>query len=601
MNALFVRRAALLFLATLIGVSGLPAHAQNAAANSPERTNLLRAALMEDIAKLQDKLKRAPDEIEIRDITNSALVTEYLGNPALAESLLRTAYDQQDMHPGATFGEMPWNLKTRTVHDANAIDFATESLGPILAGYEKQLSPAFLEYIRPHAAASLVALARQPILVSYSNIYVMNFTNSMLIAEFLHDDAMTQRAYQHLDTWLDYTGANGIHEFDSPTYNAVVMNSLYMGYQHSSSPAVREKFHHALDYLWTDLNANFFAGGRKLGGAHSRDYDFLYGRGSLDDYYFLEGYAVDLERNVSPERAFLLENCRPGGYHSPLRHFDPANSRIITQRWDQNPESYRYTYITPAFAMGIADGGYGPQDKMFAFDFPAAQSKKEQPIPTVYLATTAAGIPYGKDRSLDRSGHSKPKHLPNGFAAVQDPKFDKNANQLSVDMVLPATGSLTVNGSALAVSSKLNRPIHSGDVIGIRIANTCFAVMPFAAGGSLLSQTLQADSDGLSYGAIRLATLFRTNTHSEQMPSAYLAFAQTCSGPENSAAAHLRSAQVKSAVMPHVWTVEAAMDHTALTVSYNVQDRTPIETRVNGTLFTTPPLHVLELKDIATK
>ena len=605
--------ASLWLLLVLSGITLAPARAQQTSMSRQQRVQTLQSSLMTSLMKVQDALKRDPGPVEIRDITNGALVALISGNAPLAEHLLHLAYDQQDMHPGATFGELPWNLGTRDVHDANAIDFGTESLGPILSGYAKQLSPEFLEYIRPHAAAALAALAHQPILVSYTNIYTMNFTNTLLIAEYLHDDAMTQRGYQNLDTWLDYTGKNGIHEFDSPTYNAVVLNGLTMGYQHSASADVREKYRHALDYLWTDLNANYFAGGKKIAGSHSRDYDFLYGQGSISDYYFIEGYQDAMEANVSQERAYLLESTKEGGYSSPLKHFGTDTSRIITQRWDENLQKYRYTYITADFAMGIANGQYGPQDKMFAFDFAAATAtpgKKEKPVSSAYLATTTTGIPYGKDRSLDRSGHAKPKHLTNGFAAVQDkglallvsdadPASDKKPNLFYVDMVLPATGTLTLNGEVVTVSQKLSRPIHAGDVIGIRSGSACFAMMPFAASGPLQSQTLEADDDSLSYGALRLSTVFRAVTHTEQMPSAYLIYAQHCTSDGNSAAVHLSKAQVKSTQMPHQWTVDASMDGASLSIEYSPQDHTSIATKVNGADFTTTALHVLELKERA--
>jgi hypothetical protein len=600
-------------LLSALGFFTIHASAEHAPLSRAERAQILQSRLLEVDMKMQDKLKRDPDPIEIRDITNGALVAITSGNAPVAEKLLRTAYDQQEMHPGANYGEMPWNLHTRDVHDANAIDFATQSLGPILMGHGKQLSPAFLDYIRPHAAASLIALARQPVLVSYSNIYVMNFTNTILIAEFLHDDAMTKLGYQHLDAWLDYTGSNGLHEFDSPTYNAVVMSSLYMGYQFSASADVREKYHRALDYLWADLTANYFPGAKKIAGAHSRDYDFLYGQGSIEAYYFVEGFQEEMAENLSLERAFLLESTKEGGYHSPLKHFGSETNRVVTQRWDENPEKYRYTYITPNFAMGIANGQYGPQDKMFSVDFAGSMpGKKDKPIPNIFLATTTTGIPYGKDRTLDRSGHAKPKHLTNGLAAVQekglallladaDPKSDKKSETFYVDMVLPSFGALTVNEEPVAISTRLNRSIKAGDTIGIRIGSACFALTPFGDLGPITGQALKADEDGLSYGALRLSTTFHSETHNEPMRSAYLAYAENCIGAGNSAATHLHGAKVKATAMPHNWTVEAALDNTVLSIDYNPDDHAPIRTNVNGAEFKTPPLHVLELKETVVK
>ena len=606
-NSVVVWMVAATIIMTLHGV--FPEARAQAERSRSERARALQARLVELVAKTQDKIKRDPAPVEVRDVTNGALVAAASGDPRTAERLMRVAFDTQDMKPGPTFGELPWNLGTRDIHDANAIDFGTESLGPLLAGHAKQLSPEFLAYIRPHAAASLVALARQPILVSYSNIYTMNFTSTLLIAKWLGDQAMIERGYKALDTWLDYTGKAGIHEFDSPTYNAVVLNSLYVGFQYSASADVRAKYRKALDYLWTDLAANYFAGGRKIAGAHSRDYDFLYGQGSIDAYYFLEGFQDDFAPNLSLERAFLLESTLEGGYRATQKHFGGETTRVVTQRFDTDPQRYRYTYVAPGFALGIANGHYGPQDKMFAMDFAGVNPlTRDKPIPTIYLATTTTGLPYGKDRTLDKSGHSKPRHLENGIAAVQDrglalvladanPKTDKSSDQFFLDMVLPSAGTFSINNETVLVNAKLDRKLNAGDIVGVRVDNACFAALPFAVSGPVTGLAVKADQDGLSFGAFRLSTSFRVKSMTDALRSAYLVLAQECHGDGNAAAVALRAARVRSADLPHQWTVDATLGATTLTVTYDLDARQSSDTRVNGVTFATSPLHVLELKN----
>jgi hypothetical protein len=600
-----------LALLSLLAIAAAFSCAQIAAQSRQQRAQDLRSMLANNVAKLKEHLQRDPDPVEIREITNGALVALSTGDPAFAEKLLRLAYDQQNMRPGPNFGEMPWNLGTRTVHDANSIDFATESLGPILVGHARQLSPAFLAYIRPHATASLEELARQKVPVSYTNIYVMNLTNTILIAEYMHDDAMLKRGYQNLDNWLDYTHNNGIHEFDSPVYYAVVLGALYAGYQYSTSPAAHENFHRALDYLWTDMTANYFQGGNKLAGAHSRDYDFLSGIGNIDIYYYIEGFSDTTIAKPSLEQVVLLDSVLQGGYQPSVKHFSADDVRVVTQRWDEGPERYRYTYITPNFALGIANGQYGPQDKMFAVDFaPPTTGGKGKDIPNIFLATTTTGIPYGKDRSLDRSGHSKPKHLSNGLAAVQengfalliagpDAKSDKDADQFYLDMVLPAAGALTLNDKPVAVSSSLDQPIHAGDTIGIHIGKACFAVTPIAASGPGMEQMLQADRDGLSDGALRLTTTFRTSNHTESMLSAYLVYAQSCTGAGNPAVSLLRSARVQASNGLHQRTIQAQLNGTTLLIDYDLDQHASTVTKVNGVEFATAPLHIVEIKETA--
>ena len=247
---------------------------------------------------------------------------------------------------------------------------------------------------------------------------------------------------------------------------------------------------------------------------------------------------------------------------------------------------------------------------MFAVDF--AQPAKSKPLPTIYIATTTTGIPYGKDRSLDRSGHSKPKHLTNGLAAVEeqglalvvadaDPKSDKSSDTFYVDMVLPAAGTITVNGETILPSNHLNRPVKPGEVIGVRVGASCFAMLPFAAAGPGEAQALLDDDDGVDAGALRFSTRFKVQTHTEAMKSAYLVLTQACSGSGNSAVEALRAAKVGAQNLPHQWTVDAALGNVALRVSYDLEAHEAIQTSVNGVPFTTLPLHVMELKQTDKK
>ena len=389
----------------------------------PQREHARRALVVQKqllgmLPEVEQRLKTAPDSVEVREATNIAMLLLTAGRNTEAERYLRMGFDTQNMKPGDAYGSLPWNVGNQDIQDANAIDFGTQSLGPILLEHEHDLSPALLAYLRPHAQASLVALQRHVIPVSYTNIFLMNTMNTILISEWLHDGAQAQRGYSQLKRWMDYTRQNGVHEFDSPTYTAVDLASLLLGYRYSVRPEVHAMCKAALDFFWTDLVANYLPVAQRLVGAHSRDYYFLYGIGDMDPNYFVEGFRDDPGFSRSPfEKVFLVDSAMsPLGYEisKPLLAV-PAN-RIVTERWDADPARTRYTLLTPDFALGTANGDYGPQDKMFAMDFAPRGGKQ---LATVSLVATADGKPYGIDLAKDQSGHPKPNHLKSHFAAVQ--------------------------------------------------------------------------------------------------------------------------------------------------------------------------------------
>ena len=138
-----------------------------------------------------------------------------------AESLLRLVFKDQNMDPQSPgYGTMDWVLNSKEIKDANAIDFGTMSWGPIFLGHGDELSGGFKQEAQAHIKAALVALQNHHMPVSYTNIFLMNTVDTLLLSEVVNDTAQHQRALAQLDTWIDYTQKSGIHEFDSPTYYA---------------------------------------------------------------------------------------------------------------------------------------------------------------------------------------------------------------------------------------------------------------------------------------------------------------------------------------------------------------------------------------------
>jgi hypothetical protein len=482
------------------------------AAERAHRVEGFRRILAATVESFQKSVARPDATPSVRDLTNAALGVAALERPAAeAESLMRMAFSLQDM----TAGTVPWQMGHPEIRDANAIEFTCQAVGPLLLHYSSSLSNSFKEEMRPHIRAAFTAMRNHKVAVSYTNIFLMKTVNLILLGEATADAEAAADGYSMLDQWIEYTRRNGIHEFDSPTYYSVDLNSLNMGYRFAVRPEIRAKFKAVLDYFWTDIAANYFPGRQDLAGAHSRDYDFLGGSGRLLLHLHLEGLRdAPYTDKLDMETVYLLENEVAQGYRPAATILALAETpeRVVVSRWDANPERVRYTYLTPDYAIGHANGDYNAQDKMVSIEL---ASEKEN-FPAITIAPDTTDQPYGKLKTKDRSGHNKPKHLPLHPEAVQEKgllravlNLDKSAD-LATHIVLPARADrIVLDGGIVKADQPFEKTGGPASVVGIREGNAAVAIRIFHADGDQPRFVLQADPEGLRWGAARYTVYHR--------------------------------------------------------------------------------------------
>jgi hypothetical protein len=56
---------------------------------------------------------------------------------------------------------VPWQIGHPEIHDANAIEFATQAVGPMLTAFGNKLSPQFRKDLEPHIRAAFAAMDRR--------------------------------------------------------------------------------------------------------------------------------------------------------------------------------------------------------------------------------------------------------------------------------------------------------------------------------------------------------------------------------------------------------------------------------------------------------
>jgi hypothetical protein len=493
------------------------------------------------------------NDYSVRELTYYAHYMLAMGQePAKAEAAIHLAFLVQDMDQNSPdFGTFPWDIEGLNHLDPNSVEFTLESLGPILLRYANKLSDRIKHDATDHVRAGLAAVRRHKVPVTYTNMFLMKMENLLLLGEWSGDQQTVAQAGEMLDQWLAQCRAYGIHEFASPTYTGVQLNSLGNAYRCAGRAELKPKLKQGLDLLYAHMLASYFAGHEELAGAQSRTYDFLYGTGGIDQYYYLfglRGSAPPAARSFSAGICGAYVNRIEAGGYQPsddLLALARLPQRTILETWGDRAGEDRCTFITPDFSAGSTSAWYGAQEQQIAVQLAEAQPMASTSLlPAISVCGDALDAPYGKVRHKDRTGHEKPNHLRNASAVVQhegmilalmdlSPGVSGEAMaSVATNVVLPLRAEqIVLDGRAIelpadvrqalanrASDGETDAPVEStpgkdwstpatpGSVVGVRQRNAGVAIRIFAADGLGDQQqpALAIKADGARWGAGRL-------------------------------------------------------------------------------------------------
>ncbi len=361
--------------------------------------------------------------------------------PALAMAL-----EMRDVDSTSRFyGNYRWRMDDPRVFDPNAVEFITSQAVLLRKHFADHLTPearALLDQLLEH---SILGIERHQVPITYTNIYLIKTWNLVALGETLQRPALTDTGYQMLDDWIAHTRANGITEYLSPTYYGVDLDALGLLARDAQRADGRAKATAALRYLWADIAANWYEPGRRLGGAHSRDYDYLTGRGELDVHLSLAGW---LDGTKLPTRTLARYS-----HWQPTEEFRKLAldlPRVVSQRWGSDDRHRADQYVGRKFSIGSAGASYASMDKPLVVNLPGGPA-----MPQVSFFMDARGDAYGKTRVVSGGTHQKSLHLVPLIASAQrdaevlmlaadDPKTRKaaklgdSATCLLSHIVLPA-------------------------------------------------------------------------------------------------------------------------------------------------------------------
>ncbi|MGN0853387.1 MAG: hypothetical protein ACI4Q3_08430 [Kiritimatiellia bacterium] len=329
--------------------------------------------------------------------------------------LLDLAAEMQDRVPSSrTYGNYRWYFRDGCVMDCNAVDFCMQP-GSVIA---RDLLGAFAPEQRRKFVAlldlSIVGCMNRRVRPAYTNIAIMNAVNLILLGEACRRPDAFAEGVRRLDAFTRTTALFGICEYSSPTYTGVDILNLHRLHAQVEDADVRARAERLLRLFWTDACACAFTGAGRLGGAHSRDYDYLYGMGVVARLLRAAGVAAPLPGGREEVLPFelVLSSWRPD---APTTGLADQTPRTIAARWGDAPHAYRTCWLGKNVSLGVAGASYGNMDVPLAVDFasPARQVRG-------YFIADGRHDPHGVRKIPEGQGpHRKTLHLKPFWGGVQ--------------------------------------------------------------------------------------------------------------------------------------------------------------------------------------
>jgi hypothetical protein len=496
---------------------------------------------MSELDRKWNQIQEAGPDLGVRNLFSFAHGAAEAGTHAaeIAEAY-RIAIELQDRDPDSpTHGNFRWYRKNETPQDLNAVEFCT-AVGVLTWNeYRERLSDTARDLLEDILRMNAIGIRGHKVLVTYTNIFLKKSWNSIALGEALQMDDLAQEGYELFEEWCDYTAANGFHEYLSPTYYSVDLDSLEKIACRAGRTIERDSAEKALRHIWSDIGANWFDPGNRLGGAHSRDYDYLTGRsdrlGSRLER-MLAGQPSE-EGHVASED-LIASVCK-------LRESTP---RMVCQSWGHEQGQTASQYVGMSFSLGSACRSRHNMDKVLTVNF------AEPETVMMNLIMDGRGDPYGVSPVTEKDGHTKSRHLVPFVASVQNqaevlavfsagpetwaPLIEPRGNQapnplqttgLSFDasgmptrllshLVLPLSASLWFGEEQIPIPSEPTSILVPDEkLILVEVGETLVAIRTLYAArvdGDRAKLELVVDKTGLEHGATRL-----TWTHADTEPN----------------------------------------------------------------------------------
>ena len=320
--------------------------------------------------------------------------------------LFDVAAEMQDRNPDSrTFGNFRWYWRDGLVMDHNAVDFCMQTGSLLARDHLGKLTPGQREKFLALLDRAIAGCLAHRVRDSYTNIAIMNAVNLVLLGEARDRRDVFNEGVKRLDAFILNTALFGVCEYSSPTYTGVDIVNLHRLHAYVRDAAVRARAERLLKLFWTDVCASSFAPAGRLGGTHSRDYDYLYGMGSVAHLLRTIGVAAPLPGTPEPPPLELvLSAWRPDASITALAARAP---RALVSFWGEEDDKYRTAWIGRHVALGVSGANYWNMDIPLAVDFASPVR-----LTRGYFIADGRRDPYGMKKIPEGNGpHQKTLHL----------------------------------------------------------------------------------------------------------------------------------------------------------------------------------------------
>ena len=179
------------------------------------------------------------------------------------------------------------------VTDTNAVEFITEFLVQIsyrfphlLAQYGPVSQSGTIEnLLSTLLSEGQTGAINHHFTVAYTNMWLFRLCNIILTAQgpadgngnvlVPPDPGALNSGRTDFMTWVATVRYGGVHEYMSPTYTGVELEGLGYLELYARDTGIAAMAQQAYKLLWIDMYANWYNQGQRMGGTHSRTYEFL--------------------------------------------------------------------------------------------------------------------------------------------------------------------------------------------------------------------------------------------------------------------------------------------------------------------------------------
>jgi hypothetical protein len=464
------------------------------------------------------------------------------------------------------------NYTDTGVTDTNQVAFVTEQLIQVPYRFPKllaQYGPVGKSGTIENLLAALLTDGQagelnQVVDVSYTNVYLTQICNLILIGQGPEDgdnntlvpaDATTlNTGRSDFMNWISTVLIYGIHEFLSPTYTGDDMEMVANVELFAQDPGIITMAQQAVKEAWIDMYSNWYNQDQRLGGTHSRTYEFLTDENRTTDRYI---YAASNPSTASsPAWPDLLTSRTPRYWRgqdytayilpppASVPNLFPAqvpanNSRTILRDFGYTDPRlnaafmYAENYmanpsgtggLTYPFSVGSAQTAYFDN----TFEGLTIMLPGNGNTPNVNFNMQGRGDYYLQELAADGKSDTLEPYIAsvqNGaetlFLATSSAGQDASASSVASTIVIPSSAQIWIgtNSSPVALSPGESVRVNAGSTIFIQVSNAGQSDALVTGIRFLLSTDMSGNSvnlslvnDGSAYSALRITCVHSATT-----------------------------------------------------------------------------------------